>query len=281
MTGMIKDKSSMKRFARHVAATILALGLSPLASATSYSADYTDLWYFDPAEGESGWGVNLIQQNEILFVTLFVYGTDGTPRWYVGSNVSATGQTTFSGPLYSVVGTYFGSPWVASAVGVTPVGNIAFTFSSTTEGSMTYNVNNVVVTKPIIRQTWRADVLTGNYLGGQAAFGAGCGGNGDRSINGFLTVNHTNPTVTMFIDFTTVAGQNARCNYNGTYSQVGSLGSITNGTFSCTVAGTTQNSGTFSMSEIRTSRNGFNGRYAAQDQFCSYAGQFGGIKDVF
>ena len=268
----------MKNLVRFVAAAVLALGLSPQASATAYSVDYTDLWYLD---AESGWGVNLIQQNEILFVTLFVYGTDGTPRWYVGPNVSATGQTTFSGPLYSVVGTYFGSPWDSTARGFTQVGNIAFTFSSVSEGSMTYNVNNVVVTKPIIRQTWRPDNLTGNYLGGQAAFGSACGGNGDRSIHGFFTVTHNNPTLTMFLDFVTVAGQNARCNYDGTYSQVGSVGAITNGTFSCAVAGTTQNSGTFSMSEIRTSRNGFNGRYAAQDQYCSYAGFFGGVKDVF
>jgi hypothetical protein len=271
----------MKSFARLIAATVLALGLSQQASATSYSIDYTDLWYFDPAGGESGWGVNLIQQNEVLFVTLFVYGTDGTPRWYVGSNVSATGQTTFSGQLFSVVGTYFGSPWVPSALGATLVGNIAFTFTSVGEGSMTYNVNNVVVTKPIIRQTWRADNLTGSYLGGQAAFGSACGGNGDRSINGFFTVNHNNPTLTMFIDFVTVGGQNARCNYNGTYSQVGSVGSITNGTFNCTVAGVAANDGNFTITEIRTSRNGFNGRYVAQDGVCSYAGQFGGIRDVF
>jgi hypothetical protein len=279
MAGMIKDKSSMKRFARHVAATILALGLSPLASGTSYSVDYTDLWYFDPAEHESGWGVNLIQQNEILFVTLFVFGSDGTPRWFVGPNVMATTQTTFSGPLYSVTGTYFGSPWVPPP-GVTQVGNIAFTFSSNSEGSMTYNVNNVVVTKPIIRQTWKADNLTGNFQGGTAAFGSACSNNGDRSINGTLTVNHNNPTVVMTLDFFTAAGQSARCSYNGTYAQVGSVGDI-NGTFGCTVAGSNANQGNFTIREIRTSRNGFNGQLAQQDQFCSSAGYFGGIRRVF
>ena len=53
---------------------------SPSASATTTIPDYGDIWYNAPAESQSGWGVNIAQQGEILFVTLFVYGPDRTPQ---------------------------------------------------------------------------------------------------------------------------------------------------------------------------------------------------------
>jgi len=61
-------------------AFVAAVGISLPASATTFSIDYTDLWYIPT---ESGWGLNVIQQGNVMFATLFVYGTDNTPRWYV------------------------------------------------------------------------------------------------------------------------------------------------------------------------------------------------------
>jgi len=60
---------------RLLALAAAAFALPALAS--THSTDYTDLWYL-PAE--SGWGVNVVQQNDIVFATFFVYGPDGTPR---------------------------------------------------------------------------------------------------------------------------------------------------------------------------------------------------------
>jgi hypothetical protein len=264
-------------------AVTLLLALATLnrpAHATTYSTDYTDLWYNSPAESEAGWGVNIIQQNNILFITMFVYGADGTPRWFVGSNITGTSQTTFTGPIYSTTGTHFGSPWTPSLFTFRQVGTIAFTFNADNTAAMSYNVDSVVVTKNIVRQTWANNVLTGNYIGGASAFGAQCGGSGGIRINGFLTVTHQNPTVSMFVDFTTATGQTARCTYNGNYSQSGHLGTVA-GNFACVIGGSNANVGNFVITEINASRNGFDGRFAATDQFCSYAGYFGGIKDAF
>ena len=59
----------MTRILRLAAAAFLAaLAVLP-AQATTYSTDYTDLWY-NP--NESGWGLNLIQQYQTMFGTLFV-----------------------------------------------------------------------------------------------------------------------------------------------------------------------------------------------------------------
>jgi hypothetical protein len=265
---------------RSLAVTLLlaitTLGLP--AHATTFSTDYTDLWWASPAGSENGWGVNVVQQNNILFVTMFIYGPDGTPRWYSGSNVVGTSQTTFNGDFYSTTGTYFGNPWGGNAV-ATKVGTITFTFNANNTGTMTYTVNNVVVTKTIERMTWAGNVYTGNYIGGLAAFGSACAGNGQLIIQGFVAVAHQQPTFTMTLDFVS-QGANARCTYSGNYSQAGQMGAISNGNFSCVRGSQTLNQGQFTMTEMVSSRNGFNGRFAGTDQFCSYAGFFGGIKDV-
>ena len=47
----------------------IAAALALPAAATTHSTDYTDLWYL-PAE--SGWGINIIQQYDTVFATMFV-----------------------------------------------------------------------------------------------------------------------------------------------------------------------------------------------------------------
>ena len=97
----------LRRFA---AAAFASLAFALPASATNFSTDYTDLW-FNPSE--SGWGVNVIQQGNTLFATLFVYGTDQSPRWYVASGLVASSSTVFSGQLFQTTGPYFGAAWTA------------------------------------------------------------------------------------------------------------------------------------------------------------------------
>src|SRR2546423_9771958 len=101
----------MKTLLRSLTAA-LAAAVSLSAAAVTTTVDYSDMWYAAPANSESGWGANLAQQGDILFVTLFVYGADNTPRWYVAPNVPSTGANTFRGDLVSVgSGTVFTAPW--------------------------------------------------------------------------------------------------------------------------------------------------------------------------
>src|SRR5215207_11325714 len=92
-----------RTFRTFAAGLLVTLGMAQPASATSFSTDYTDLW-FSPAE--SGWGLNLSQQGNTMFGTLFVYGTDQTPRWYVASALVATSTNSFTGALYRTTGPY-------------------------------------------------------------------------------------------------------------------------------------------------------------------------------
>ena len=94
---------------KHFAAFLLALAAGS-ASASTYTTDYTDLWY---VPSESGWGLNLIHQEDVIFGTLFVYGPDNTPHWYVASDMryqGSGGPITYTGVLYETSGTWLGTP---------------------------------------------------------------------------------------------------------------------------------------------------------------------------
>ena len=262
---------SLKRFAAGAAA---ALAFSLPASATTFSTDYTDLWW--AGSGENGWGINLIQQYDIIFATMFVYGSDNTPRWFVASSMQGSGNT-FSGALLQTNGPYFGGPYNPALFQFTQVGNISVTFTSNSTASLSYSVNGVNVTKSIQRQTWRNNNLTGKYLGGATA--SGCG----TTFFAFdtLTVTQNGSAITMTVDFNNAQNTASRCTYNGTYNATGRIGDIS-GTYSCVFGSAAGNTGNFLISGVDGSVNGFNGRYSGNDQFCSaYSGYFGGVHDVF
>src|SRR4051812_15611783 len=107
-------------FRRCAAGFLVALGFSLPASAASTGVDFTDLW-FNPAE--SGWGLNLIQQNNVIFATLFVYGADNSARWFVASNLQG-GGTAFTGQLFQTTGPAFSAAFNPAAVTTTPVGTM-------------------------------------------------------------------------------------------------------------------------------------------------------------
>jgi hypothetical protein len=49
------------------------------ARASTTTSEITDMWW-NPAE--SGWGVNIILQNSVVFATFFVYDANHNPVWY-------------------------------------------------------------------------------------------------------------------------------------------------------------------------------------------------------
>ena len=117
---------------------------------------YQDLWW-NPAE--SGWGVNIAHQGNILFVTWFTYDTDGKATWFVGSDVQKTGNATYSGTLYKTFGPPMtASPWDASKVTRMPVGSVTLTFRDDDNGTFAYTVNGISGSKAITRQVFASPV---------------------------------------------------------------------------------------------------------------------------
>ena len=114
---------------------------------TGQSDNYTDLWW---NKDESGWGLNINHQDDILFTTLFTYDADGTPMWLVGSNVARQADGSYRGDLFRTTGPVFSAnPWNPAQVGVATVGTIRLTFASTSSATLEYSVNGVPVTKQV------------------------------------------------------------------------------------------------------------------------------------
>ncbi len=245
--------------------------LATLSHASSETTDYTDLWYI-PAE--AGWGANVIQQNDTLFVTLFIYASNSAPTWYVASNVAYQGVTggelRFTGTLYQTTGPWFGAGFFnPNNVTLREVGTLTFSTSAISTARLTYTVDGIQVTKNVERQTWRMENLAGQYIGASAGTWSGCSsGNGPYEAPATYTVTQTASNVTLR-EF----GQNYTCTYTGAYTQTGKLGSVS-GTGSCTDF---QNQ-TFTASEIMVNLDGITMNMSTAAGACRFDGSLAGAR---
>jgi hypothetical protein len=221
--------------------------------ATSFSADISGIWYI-PAE--NGWGMNIIQQSQTLFVTLFIYDSSGRPTWLVGSAVEFQNSTNgflFSGPLYQTAGAYFGGPWNPAALGVTQVGTISVRFPSYYQAQVTYTANGVTVNKTLIPQTFRVNNLAGSYLGGLFGNSASCVlpiPQASGTLIG-MDVTHNSAGVASF-RFTGTNGNS--CTFTGAVTASGKLLDV-DGTYTCTASP----GGQFAMRRLEASIDGISG----------------------
>jgi hypothetical protein len=252
-------------------AVLAALGVTGAHAANPFSTDVTDLWW-NP--DESGWGVNVIQQNNTVFATFFVYDTNARAHWFVASAMTAQSATgsgaVFTGDLFESNGPYFGVPFNPVAVARNKVGTATLQFAFPGNGILTYTVNGATVTKAIRRQTWAANDASGGYEGTRTILSAsstvGCNVGSSSFSN--IQVSQSQSSFGMT---GTLAG--AACTFSGNYGQEGHMGSST-GTFSC-VNGV---SGTYALSEIETTLYGFFARYSGTERGCTVQGRIGGVR---
>lgn len=278
--------------ARLLPALLLTLSSLPAAAATSASVDFSDPWW-NPAE--SGWAAELNQQGDIIFMTLYVYGTDRGGTWFSSDlhplTFIAPAPPTYQGTLYRASGPPYSGPFNPSGVKVESVGTATLTFVTANTGTLAYSVNGVAVTKDITRQTFRAQVLTGDYNGGVTALASQCSDPtlaGNVDIQGPMSVTQTGTAITIAFISNVNNGTPSRCTYRGEATQRGRLVSIASGTFSCNVnVGADDRGegrrnvlflGTFAIDRIQAGSNGFYGHYTATDQYCVYSGKFGGTR---
>jgi murein DD-endopeptidase MepM/ murein hydrolase activator NlpD len=117
--------------------------------------NYQDLWW-NPSE--SGWGINLTHQENIMFVTWFTYGAGGRGQWLVASDVRKQSTGEYRGRLYRTRGTPFNQISGAVAVDGSPVdiGEISLTFADGENGRIDYTVDGVSQSKAIQRLVFAA-----------------------------------------------------------------------------------------------------------------------------
>jgi hypothetical protein len=155
----VNGVSQTKPITRQVYAASLPT-CTPADSSGPSASNFQDLWWRSPANSESGWGVNITHQGDIIFATWFTYGTDGRGMWLVMSDGRRTGPgNAYSGALYRTTGPAFSAaPWNPSQVGVTQAGTGTFTFSDASNGTFAYTVDGVTQSKAITRQVYGSPV---------------------------------------------------------------------------------------------------------------------------
>ena len=126
------------------------------AKTASVVADFEveGLWWNAPASSESGWGLNVAQQGDVVFATWFTYDATGKAWWLsmTGTHVAAN---RYAGTLYQTRGPAFDAiPFDPSQVVAMAVGTGTLEFSSGGDGTFTYTVNGVSQAKPITRQVF-------------------------------------------------------------------------------------------------------------------------------
>lgn len=206
-----------------------------------------DLWF---APGEPGWGLNVIEQGDTIFASLFVYDTQGRPRWYSASNLrqqgdSADGDVTYAGPLTESTGPSFGASFDSTAVTRRTVGQMTFRARPDGQASLSYSVDGVQVSKPLQRYTFRKNDFSGSYIGAWAH---------DRQATFTIDDSGSDFRMQMVDRF----GGKGTCDFVAPLSQSGSLRTMS-GTFTCTGG----QAGAFTMRDATVSANGFVARLEA------------------
>lgn len=261
----------MRRIFKYAAIAVTALLPFQAYPANTSSTDYSDLWW-NPAE--SGWGVNIANQGDVIFMTLFVYGEGQQAKWYVGPALTTQGgatPVTYSGDFYETTGPASVGEFDPASVVRRWVGSATIAFPSGTVGQLSYAVDGAFVTKRIERQTFRSNELSGSYHGSMVGERVLCSsGTGSFANATQFLVSHAGTAIKV------VAFVNnfVQCTYDGAYSQSGRMGTI-NGTVSCQDGG----KGTFQAFEVEAGQVGFSGRYRADyGNGCIESGRIGAIR---
>ena len=203
-----------------------------------------DMWFLP---GESGWGLNVIEQGDILFATLFVYDRERRARWYVASSLTAQGGSSdgtlsYSGALAESTGPYFGSAFNPAAVMRREVGTMLLTTRADGTASLGYTVDGVQVTKQLQRFAFRKQDFSGSYIGSY-----------EHDRQAVIVIDDSGAEFRMRLEDR--FGGMGICDFVAPSAQVGSLRTMT-GTYSCTTR-----SGTFTMRHATVSAHGFTARF--------------------
>jgi hypothetical protein len=113
------------------------------------------LWWKSPAGSESGWGMNVAHQADVIFATWFTYDSTGKAWWLSMTAPLVSGGNRFTGTLYRTDGPAFSSvPFNPAQVVPTAVGTGTLTFTNADNGTFAYTVNGVTQSKAITRQVF-------------------------------------------------------------------------------------------------------------------------------
>jgi hypothetical protein len=254
-----------------VALAFMIGGWFATAARASSGTNFSDQWW-DP--DESGWGASVLQQADVLFIDLFVYGSSGQSRWFTAAAYyqPQSGTTLFSGDLYESTGPWFGAFYNPGGWLTRQVGTLQFDATSTDFATLTYSVDGVLVTKSIQRQLWAYEDFTGSYYGGLVYERSACSNASDNGhveeLGSLQIVHRVDNTLTL-----TLESNFGNCTVTGNYSQLGHMGTV-DASYACSYG----INGTMTLYELERTSAGMTGRFVAQNNACDAAGTLGGVR---
>ena len=254
----------MKAIRRFLAALAAAGSLQAAAA----PADYSDLWW-NPQE--SGWGMNIVQQGETSFVTLFVYGPDERPTWYVASNAQvfaedSSGNPAFRGMLYKTTGPWQGGAFDPAKVGIQIVGDIVIEPRAGGRLYVEYFAEGVRVGKQVERQNFSQPDFLSNYHGSFRLRQATPGGQpwGTREFAGDVLLHLDGRNVFMRIE-----EGGTRCEYRGTRTPSGRFATLA-GQYTCSGG----EAGTFEVADFEITQHAISGYLRLRNDSTYQYGRF-------
>jgi hypothetical protein len=252
---------------------ISSIGISPALAANGF--DVADLWW-DP--NEPGWGLQVVQQSQTAYATLYVYDANRTPHWYnallTPSGFNPLGGPTYTGALYESGGPYWATvPYDPGQFHAVAVGTFTFDSPSTTTAVITYVIGGVTVTKTLQRFSLTYEDFSGSYAGVYVVDQSRCTNSTDNGTKSLLT----NFSIAQDQGSMTIVGAMSdgvtasTCTFDGLYSQHGSIGNFV-GTYGCS----TGEQGTVSFTEMGAQRFAIYGRISDghNNRGCDLSGQF-------
>jgi hypothetical protein len=251
---------------------MMAALLLACAAASAHAGIYSDLWL---KPDEPGWGVNVVQQSETAFVTLFVYGPDGRPTWYVASEARVVGYAgalpLFRGTLYRTEGSWLGAPWQAGKV--IAAGELHLEVLAIDRMRVHYTADGVTGTKEVRRFSFSQPIEGASYV---AQFNLRQARAGQPYGTLYLqadTLVHFDPATGQgFMRIDDQLGR--RCEYRGPYRQAGKLIRFS-GAFTCSSGDAL--AGTFEIDDLEVTANGFTGYLRAVSDAHTQFGRFAAL----
>ena len=151
---VVNGFAQTKPITRHVFATPVPTCTFGAQSNLALTSNYQGLWWNAPASSESGWGMYITHQADILFITWFTYGLDGRPLWLIALARPGPGGA-YSGPISRVTGPpFFSVPFDPAQVVDTVVGAASLRFTDGNNATFAYTVGGAEQTKQITRQVF-------------------------------------------------------------------------------------------------------------------------------
>ena len=141
-----------------------AAAVNRARSLVGVSTNYSSLWY---VPSESGWGLNLQQQGNIVFGTWFTYDAAGNASWYVMPNMGRVSDDYFEGPIYATTGVPLHQINGARATrSVTPVGTAGVQFFNANKAFFYAVMGTTRIEKQVLIQQFSATLPACSFTTG-------------------------------------------------------------------------------------------------------------------